>query len=114
MIKLKLEKVVNTDKNGKEVKDGSGNLTHIRHDAISLSQLINAIDSKAVAVGEYKALISIDDKCREALKQDYPEIELTVDESALLKKLLSNPQNDRISFSLFHIRTIDAVLEQLR
>lgn len=126
MIKLKLEKIVNTDKNGKGVLDKEGSLTFIRYDVIALSQLLNAVDSKAVQVGEYKALLGLDDKVRNVLLSDRKEvettievsmkneIELTLDESALLKKLLNNPQNDRISFSLFHIRTISAILEQLK
>lgn len=113
-ITLKLGQIANTSKDGKEVRDKEGNLTYIRHDAVALSQLLNAIDSKAVQVSEYKALLGLDDRTREALLNDKTEIELTVDESALLKKLLSNPQNDRVSFSLFHIRTIDAILEQLK
>ena len=113
-IRLKLEKIVNTDKDGKNVSDRDGNLTYIRYDAIALAQLLNTVNSKAIATNEYKALIILDDKNREELKRDSGEIELTVDEAALLKKLLSNPQNDGISFSLFHIRTINAILEQLK
>lgn len=114
MIKLKLEKIVNTDKDGKDIRDRDGNLTYIRYDTVALMQLLNAINNKAVTINEYKTLIMLDDENREELKRDSGEIELTVDEAALLKKLLSNPQNDGICFSLFHIRTISAILEQLK
>lgn len=113
-IKLKLEKIVNTGTDGKDIRDRDGNLAYIRYDVIALMQLLNAVNSKAVAINEYKTLIILDDKNREELKSDSGEIELTVDEAALLKKLLSNPQNDGINFSLFHIRTISAILEQLK
>jgi hypothetical protein len=113
-IKLKLEKIVNTDKNGKNVKDREDNLTYVRHDAIALSQLINAVDSKTVTTGEYPAWIALDDKSREALNKDKSGIELTVDEASFLKKLFSNPQNDRVSLGVFHVRTIQGLLEQLK
>lgn len=113
-IKLKLEKIVNTDKDGKDIRDRDGNLTYIRYDVIALMQLLNAVNNKAIAVNEYKTLITTDNKTREELKNDRGEIELTFDEAALLKKLLSNPQNEGINFSLFHIRTISAILEQLK
>lgn len=101
MIKLKLEQIINTDKDGKAIKDKDGNLTYIRHDTVALSQLLNVVDSKAVAVGEYPALMGLDDKFRQALKQDTNGVELSIDEGALLKRLLSNPQNDKVSFVSF-------------
>ncbi|MFQ5834307.1 MAG: hypothetical protein ACE5HR_00075 [bacterium] len=113
-IKVKLEQIKNIDKDGKSIKDKEGNLIYIRHDAIALSQLINAVDSKVVATGEYPAWIALDDKSREALKQDRDEIELTVDEASFLKKLFSNPQNDRVTLGVFHVRTINGILEQLK
>lgn len=114
MVKLKLESVVNTGIDGNPVKDRDGSLTYIRYDAVALSQLLNAVNSKTVSIGEYKTLITLDDKSREGLKAGINEIELAVEEAVLLKKLLSAPQNDGISFSLFHIRTISAILEQLK
>jgi hypothetical protein len=113
-IKLRLEQVVNVDKGGKGVKDREGNLTYIRHDGIALSQLINAVDSKMVTTGEYPAWIALDDKSREALNKERSEIELTVDEASFLKKLFSNPQNDRVPLGVFHVRTINGILEQLK
>lgn len=113
-IKLLLEQFVDTDKNGTELKDREGNLLYRRNDHIALLQLLNATDSRAIAVNEYKALLTLEDKIRGVWRKDGNEVELNLDESALLKKLFNNPQNDKISFSLFHIRTIQGLLEQLR
>lgn len=114
MTRLKFEQIVEVDKNGNELKDREGNIVYLRNDQTALLQLLNAIDSKAAAVSEYKSWILLTDKIRDAWKLNKPEIELGIDEASFLKKILSNPQNDKISFSLFHVRTIDAVLEQLK
>lgn len=113
-VPLKLERIKNTDKEGNEIKDEVGNQTFIQHDAVALSQLLSAVDSKVITVGEYKDLIALNDKSREAVMRDMNAIDLNVGEASLLKKLLSNPQNDRILFTVFHIRTINSVLEQLK
>ncbi|MGR3310671.1 MAG: hypothetical protein ACUZ77_07835 [Candidatus Brocadiales bacterium] len=113
-LKIKLRQVIDTGKNGSELKDREGNLIYDRNDTVALLQLLSAVNSRAIAVNEYKALVGLEDKLKETWRRDKPELELNVDESALLKKLLSNPQNDGISFRLFHIKTIHGILEQLK
>ena len=111
---IKLQKIINKDRDGNDVKDVNGNVSYIRHDGIAFSQLINAVDSKIVAVSEYIDLLGLDDKSRDAAMKDLTEVELTVGEAALLKKLLNNPQNDKVSYPIFFIRTIHGLLEQLK
>lgn len=114
MITFKLQQIIDTDKNGKELKDKDGNLIYYRNDNVALLQLLNAIDSKVVAINEYKAWITLGDKVKSSWLQDKNEIELDISEVSFLKKILENPANDRISFSLFHVRTIQNILEQMK
>lgn len=113
-IKINLERINSTDKDGKDIKDKEGNPIYLRHDGIALSQLVNAVDSRSIAISEYKDLIALDDRSREAVMHETEEIELSVGEASLLKKLFNNPQNDKISFTVFHMRTIQGLLEQLK
>ncbi len=115
MIKLKLNAVIDVDKNGIQFKDKEGNPLYCRNDCVALLQLLGLVDNRAVSVNEYMPLLSLYDKVKEAWRKESQEIELSIDESALLKKLLRNPGDDgKASFGIFHIRTINAILEQLK
>lgn len=113
-IPLRLECIKNIDKDGTVVKNDAGNATYIRHDATALSQIISSTNSQTVSVEEYKDLIALSDKSNEAVVNEAKTIVLNVGEAALLKKLLSNTKNEKAAFTIFHIRTISAVLEQLK
>lgn len=116
MIKLKLQQIVDTDKNGVELKDKEGNLLYYRNDSVALLQLLSTVDNRSVNVNEYMHLLTIYDRVKEAWRKDAQEIELGIDEAALLKKIMSDPPqaDGRVSFGIFHIRTINAMLEQLK
>lgn len=112
--KLKLVQIVNVDKEGKEVKDENGSVTYLRDDSFALFQLCEAINSKAITVKERRVAISLSDKSREAFLHSKDGIELSVDEAALLKKLLENEDNKDATYPMFFIRTMEGLLEQLR
>lgn len=113
-IKLKLTQIVNVDKEGKEIKDKNDAVTYLRDDSFALYQLCEAINSKAITVKERRSAISLADKSRDAFLHGKDEIELNIDESALLKKLLENEDNKDTVYPLFFIRTMIGLLEQLK
>ena len=125
---VKLEKKAGVDEKGNpilstELKDEKGNIireggqiSYTRHDNRVLAEITGLISNKYIATTEFVTMLTLSDKIQEAFKKDASELELSLEESTVLKKVINKVSEDseNVKFGLFHIGTLCSVLEQLK
>lgn len=112
-ITLTLLKKPELDVEGKEIRDANNNIAYSQHDILVVNQLIKTINSTDLLEHEYKPLLCLEDKFKQAWLEDLDEISLNIDECALLKKIMKEvPVKSELKS--FHLRTIINLEEQLK
>lgn len=122
--KLKLVRIPDTDKDGKEILE-NGELTYDRHDNGVLHRFINALDGNTMSTDKQRVWAVLIDKVKEAWKFDIDELELSVGEVAFLNEWLEKPKFRDVvtstgqsvpAFSMipFYTKSICSFREQLK
>lgn len=112
-ITLKLTHIVNIDRVGNEVKDELGSKSYFRDDSFALHQFCELLTNKMISLKDRRAAVSLAEKSRNAFLLSANEIELDIEESALLKKFLEGDNSD-ITYRMGLMRTMEGLLEQLK
>ena len=113
-ITLKLTHVINVDRAGNEVKDELGSKSYFRDDSFALHQFCELMNNKMVSLKDRRAAVSLSEKSRDAFLISSNEIELNLEEAALLKKFLESENHSDITYRMGLMRTMEGLLEQLK